>query len=165
MSQYLAKVQDTLKQLDEWAIEKVPRADNIPADALVGIAASLPIKEAILLLIYVQATPSIVESPFCNTIEESQEWTSVIKKYLRTGTLPKESKHAHRIWVQAARFTLIRDCLYNRSFGGSYLRCLDHSEAQYVLAELHKGLCGNHSGGRSLAHRAHSQGYYWTTMK
>ncbi|RVW31029.1 hypothetical protein CK203_093510 [Vitis vinifera] len=40
-----------------------------------------------------------------------------------------------------------------------------HSEAQYVLAELHEGICGNHSGGRSLAHRAHSQGYYWPTMK
>ncbi|RVX12416.1 Retrovirus-related Pol polyprotein from transposon 412 [Vitis vinifera] len=40
-----------------------------------------------------------------------------------------------------------------------------HSEAQYVLAELHEGVCGNHTGGRSLAHRAHSQGYYWPTMK
>ena len=35
----------------------------------------------------------------------------------------------------------------------------------YVLAELHEGVCGNHSGSRSLAHRAHSQGYYWPTMK
>ncbi|RVW62616.1 hypothetical protein CK203_059538 [Vitis vinifera] len=53
----------------------------------------------------------------------------------------------------------------DRSFTGPYLRCLGHSEAQYVLAELHEGICGNHSGGRSLAHRAHSQGYYWPTMK
>ncbi|RVW74067.1 Transposon Tf2-11 polyprotein [Vitis vinifera] len=52
-----------------------------------------------------------------------------------------------------------------RSFTGPYLRCLGHSEAQYVLAELHEGICGNHTGGRSLAHRAHSQGYYWPTMK
>ncbi|RVW30441.1 hypothetical protein CK203_090815 [Vitis vinifera] len=55
--------------------------------------------------------------------------------------------------------------LYKRSFTGPYLRCLGHSEAQYVLAELHEGICGNHTGGRSLAHRAHSQGYYWPTMK
>ncbi|RVW92740.1 Pro-Pol polyprotein [Vitis vinifera] len=55
--------------------------------------------------------------------------------------------------------------LYKRSFTGPYLRCLSHSEAQYVLAELHEGVCENHSGGRSLAHRAHSQGYYWPTMK
>ncbi|RVW32623.1 Pol polyprotein [Vitis vinifera] len=41
--------------------------------------------------------------------------------------------------------------LYKRSFTGPYLRCLNHSEALYVLAELHEGVCGNHSGGRSLA--------------
>ena len=26
------------------------------------------------------------------------------------------------------------------------------------MAELHEGICGNHSGGRTLAHRAHTQG-------
>ena len=34
-----------------------------------------------------------------------------------------------------------------------------------MLAELHEGVCGNHLGGRTLAHRAHTQGYYWPTMK
>ncbi|RVW37234.1 hypothetical protein CK203_103125 [Vitis vinifera] len=80
-------------------------------------------------------------------------------------TLPEDPKQAHKIRVQAARFTLIGGHLYKRSFTGPYLRCLGHSEAQYVLAELHEGICGNHTGGRSLAHRAHSQGYYWPTMK
>ncbi|RVW99877.1 Gypsy retrotransposon integrase-like protein 1 [Vitis vinifera] len=88
-----------------------------------------------------------------------------IAEYLRTGTLPEDPKQAHKIRVQAARFTLIGGHLYKRSFTGPYLRCLGHSEAQYVLAELHEGICGNHTGGRSLAHRAHSQGYYWPTMK
>ena len=67
--------------------------------------------------------------------------------------------------MQVAHFTLIGDYLYKRSFGGSYLRCLDHLEAQYVLVELHEGVCDNHSRGRSLAHHAYSQGYYWPTMK
>ena len=34
-----------------------------------------------------------------------------------------------------------------------------------MLAELHEGICGNHPRGRTLAHRAHTQGYYWPTMK
>ena len=34
-----------------------------------------------------------------------------------------------------------------------------------MLAELHEGICENHPGGRTLAHRAHMQGYYWPTMK
>ena len=34
-----------------------------------------------------------------------------------------------------------------------------------MLAELYEGICRNHSGGRTLAHQAHTQGYYWLTMK
>ncbi|RVW15663.1 hypothetical protein CK203_075290 [Vitis vinifera] len=133
--------------------------------------ASLPPfhQRSILLPIHVQTNPSVAETSTCNTIEASQtddqEWTNNITKYLRTGTLPEDPKQAHKIQVQAARFTLIGGHLYKRSFIGPYLRCLSHSEALYVLAEMHERVCGNHSGGRSLAHRAYSQGYYWPTMK
>ena len=34
-----------------------------------------------------------------------------------------------------------------------------------MLAELHEGICGNHPNDRTLAHKAHTQGYYWPTMK
>ena len=34
-----------------------------------------------------------------------------------------------------------------------------------MLAELHEGICDNHPSGRTLAHIAHTQGYYWPTMK
>ena len=43
--------------------------------------------------------------------------------------------------------------------------CLTPEQGQYVLAELHEGICKNHPGGRTLAHRAHTQGYYWPIMK
>ena len=169
MTRYLTKVRDTLQWLGKWTIEKIPRADNVRADALVGITASLPVKEVILLPIYVQTNPSSTEASTCNTIEESQEkdqeWTKVIVEYLRIDSLPDEPKQAHKIRVQPAHFALIGERLYKRSFTGPYLRCLERSKAQYVLAELHEGVYDNHSGGRSLAHRAHSQGYYWPTMK
>ena len=34
-----------------------------------------------------------------------------------------------------------------------------------MLAELHEGIYGNHPGGKTLAHKSHTQGYYWPTMK
>ena len=34
-----------------------------------------------------------------------------------------------------------------------------------MLAELHEGICENHPGDRTLAHRAYTQGYYWLTRK
>ncbi|KAL6313045.1 hypothetical protein AAG906_012088 [Vitis piasezkii] len=149
MARYLTKVRNTLQQFTEWTIEKIKRTENGRVDALAGIAASLPIKEAILLPIHVQTNPSVAEISTCNTIEanqaDNQEWTDNIAEYLRTGTLPGDPKQAHKVRVQAARFTLIGGHLYKRSFTGPYLRCLGHSEARYVLAELHKEYHGNHS--------------------
>ena len=151
IARYLAKVKDTLQRFTEWTIEKIRRTENGRADALAGIAASLPIKETIFLPIHVQANSSVAETSTCSAIEASQpdgqEWTNNIAQYLRTGTLHEDPKQAHKIRVQAARFTLIGGHLYKRPFTGPYLRCLSHSEALYVLAELHKGVCGNHSGG------------------
>ena len=116
MARYLTKVRDTLQRFTEWTIEKIRRTENGRADALAGIAASLPIKEAILLPIHVQTNPSIAEASTCNTIEakqvDGQEWTNDIIGYLRTGTLPEDPKQAHKIRVQAAHFTLIGGHLY-----------------------------------------------------
>ena len=67
---------------------------------------------------------------------------------------------AHEIQVQVARFSLINGQLYKRSLDGPYLKCLTTQQGQYILVELHEGICGNHLGGRTLAHRAHTQGYY-----
>nr|CAN76908.1 hypothetical protein VITISV_006597 [Vitis vinifera] len=136
MARYLAKVRNTLQQFTEWTIEKIKRADNRRADALAGIAAFLPIKEPILLPIHVQPNPSVAEIFTCNTIEvpqaDSQEWTYDIAEYIGTSTLPEDPKQAHKIRVQAARFTVIGGHLYKRSFTGPYFRCLGYSEAQYA---------------------------------
>ena len=53
MAKYLLKVQESLSRLGEWVIEKIPRGDNVQADALAGIAASFPVKESTMLPVYV----------------------------------------------------------------------------------------------------------------
>ena len=63
-----------------------------------------------------------------------------------------------------SRFVLIKDVLYKRGFSQPYLRCLGQEEADYVMREVHEGICGNHSGARSLVHKLIRAGYYWPTM-
>ena len=82
-----------------------------------------------------------------------------------TGELPNDRGRAHKIQIQSTRFSLVDGQLYKRSLDWPYLKCLTPEQGHYVLAELHEGICGNHPGGRTLAHRAHKQGYYWPTMK
>ncbi|VVA38606.1 PREDICTED: rve domain-containing, partial [Prunus dulcis] len=37
-------------------------------------------------------------------------------------------------------------------------------QGDYVLREIHNGVCGDHSGSRFLAYKAFRQGYFWPTM-
>ena len=71
---------------------------------------------------------------------------------------------ARKLKVQASQFVLIRDVLCKRGFSQLYLRCLSHDEADYMMKEVHEGICGNHSGARSLVHKLIRAGFYWPTM-
>ena len=71
---------------------------------------------------------------------------------------------ARKLKVQASQFVLIRDVLCKRGFSQLYLRCLSHGEADYMMKEVHEGICGNHSGARSLVHKLVRAGFYWPTM-
>ena len=68
-------------------------------------------------------------------------------------TLPNGKEATRKLKVQAARFDLIKDILYKRGFPLPYLRCLATEEADYVMREVHEGICGNHLGSRSLVHK------------
>lgn len=52
MARYLSKLQANLDKLGKWAIKRISRTENTQVDALVGIDVSLPIKESMLLPIY-----------------------------------------------------------------------------------------------------------------
>ena len=43
--------------------------------------------------------------------------------------------------------------------------CLHPKKVNDLLAELHEGVCGGHAEGRSLAHRAMTQGFWWPKMR
>lgn len=51
------------------------------------------------------------------------------------------------------------------TFGGPYLLCLHLNDAAGLLAKLHEGISGSHLGGRSLSHRAMTQGFWWPNMQ
>ena len=64
-----------------------------------------------------------------------------------------------KLRIRATRYVLMDEVLYKRGFSQPYLRCLAPDEANYVLREIHEGVCGNHSGARSLIHKVVRVGY------
>ena len=73
--------------------------------------------------------------------------------YLKDEILPEQRKEAEVIKRKATRFWLSKDLkLYRRSFSGPYLLCVHLEVTEDLLYEIHEGICGSHTGGRSLAH-------------
>ena len=83
-----------------------------------------------------------------------------IASYLKEGVLPNDKEAARKLKVQIARFVLIKDVIYKRGFSQLYLRCLIPEEADNVIREVYKGVCGNHLGSRWLVHKLIRVGYY-----
>ena len=78
-----------------------------------------------------------------------------IIQFLREDTLPEERIEADKVQRTATRFWLSENQkLYKHSFLGPYLLCIHPEMTELLLEELHEGICGSHTGGRSLAHRA-----------
>ena len=82
-----------------------------------------------------------------------------IISYIRDEVLPSDKLQARKIRAQASRYIIIDGVLYRRGYTLLFLQCLDEDDADYILMEVHEGVCGNHSGVRSLAHKALRDGY------
>ena len=78
-----------------------------------------------------------------------------IIQFLKDDILPKEKIEADKIRRKTTSYWLSEDHkLYKRSFSGPYLLCVHPEQTVSLLEEMHEGICGSHTRGRSLAHRA-----------
>ena len=59
---------------------------------------------------------------------------------------------------------MVNETLYKRGFTLPLLKCVSPEEGNYILREIHVGICENHSGSRVLAHKAVRAGFYWPDM-
>ena len=85
--------------------------------------------------------------------------------FLKHDTLPNDKVEAGKIRRKASRFWLSEDSkLYKRSFSGPYMLCVHLKATELILEELHEGVYGSHTGGRSLSHRDITLGYWWPSM-
>ena len=86
--------------------------------------------------------------------------------YLKNGyalsNLDYTKKRALRL--KAKQYQLVNDVLFRMNYESVLLRCLDKSEVEKVLQELHDGPAGGHFGGDTTAHKILHAGYYWQTL-
>ena len=142
MRKYLNKVVRLVKKFKEVDFVQISREKNLEADTL---AKEVSANEAMDEFNEIQYMPSI-DFPKVQQIENKGNWMTPIVTYLKDRRLPEKKDEARKVRVRSTRYVLMDKVLYKRGFSQPYLRCLAPEEANYVLREIHKGACGNHSG-------------------
>lgn len=84
-------------------------------------------------------------------INGTPNWMTPIIRYLKSGTLPEDRNESKKVIYQSSKFSIVGDDLYRRSVMSLLLKCIDLEDADYALMEVYEGICGNHSGGKTLA--------------
>uniref|UniRef100_A0A2N9G7V6 Uncharacterized protein n=1 Tax=Fagus sylvatica TaxID=28930 RepID=A0A2N9G7V6_FAGSY len=168
MMTYLSITKSLLSKFDSVQVEQVRREYNSHADILAKLATALESDLHRTVTVEVLNAPSTLIDTVdrvCGTNMEPS-WMDPLIAYLRDNCLPQDPKAANVIKRKASRYWLSKEGnLYKRSFSGPYLLCVHPNLVDDLLFEIHEGICGSHTGGRSLAHRAMSQGYWWPFMQ
>ena len=158
---YLKKVSELLKKFVRVQVKHIPRTENSRADAPAKLATTsqedldrwVPIEHLM--------EPSIdINNDEVLTVMTASSWMDPIWDYLLNGIFPSDPKKASKLRARSARFTLLRGTLYKRGFFAPLLKCIGKEDANYVLREVHEGICGNHIEARALPGKTLRQEYY-----
>ncbi|XP_027093694.1 uncharacterized protein [Coffea arabica] len=163
MNKYLAKVQEATALFDAFEIERVPRSQNKRADALSKLASSSFAHLSKKVLVEVVKQKSIDQVRVL-AIDSSAIWMTPLIDYLSSGVLPENKTEARRIQLRAVKYAYVGGTLYRRSYLSPWLKCVTLEEGDYVLREIHEGICAAHVGSRVLAKKCLLSGYYWPSV-
>ena len=168
MQEYLGQVRSIQEKFEIFDLSHVLRSGNTHADSLATLVMSLAQDLPQVVLVEDLYTQALAHqgAPRIHQIMLGPSWMDSISLFLEKDVLLEENSEADKIKRKAPRFWLSEDKkLYKRFFSGLYLLCVHPEASESLLKELHEGVCGSHTGGRSLSHRALTQGYWWPNMQ
>ena len=97
----------------------------------------------------------------------NKTWFHEVKRYLEAQEYPEGASFNDKKFLRrfSAKFFLSNGILYKHNRDSILLRCMDKSEAEKIMADLHEGTFGTHSSGHTMAKKILWAGYYWYTME
>nr|XP_023886789.1 uncharacterized protein LOC111998898 [Quercus suber] len=168
MQEYLSQVKRLQPEFSPFSLPHIPRSRNSHADSLATLAtssaASLP---QIILVEHLERASEVARGAIpIHRVGMGPSWMDPIMRFLKDDVLPEEKSEAEKIRRSASRFWMSEDHKLHRcSYSRPYLLCVHPEAAELLLEELHEGICGSHTRGRSLSYRAVTQGYWWPGMQ
>ena len=148
---YLKKVRELLRKFIRVQVKHVPRTENFRVDALAKLATASQEDLGRLIPIEHLLEPSVsLDNGEVSPMMSEPSWMDPIWDYLVDGTLPSNPKEASKLRARLASFTVHQGTLYKRGFSMPILKCVGKEDANYILREVHEGICDNHIEVRTL---------------
>nr|KYP60082.1 Gypsy retrotransposon integrase-like protein 1 [Cajanus cajan] len=135
LQRYFHVASHQILSFDEFTIQHVPREQNTRVNLLSKLASTKSPGQHRTIIQETLHSPSLDDKVVNVSDSEDLGWMTGIWSYLKEGTLPEDKDEAWRMRMRSAKF------------------------------KIHRGICGMHSGARSMATRVLRAGYYWPTLK
>ena len=155
MQEYISQVKRLRPSFDLFSLSHISRNGNTHVDSLATLATSSAGKLPRIILVEHLSKASKLAKDMVHAYEVKvgPSWMDPIITFLKDDILPEEKSEAKKIRRNATRFWLSEDYkLYRCFYSRPYLLCVHPDASELLLEELHKGICGSHTEGRSLSH-------------
>nr|KYP38741.1 hypothetical protein KK1_039990 [Cajanus cajan] len=156
----LLSIDRLISSFDEFTIQHVLREQNTRADLLSKLASTKRPGQHRTIIQETLHSPSLDDKIVNVSENDDLGWMTGIWGYLKEGILPEDKDESRKMRMRSAKFVIVGDELFKRGVSTPLLKCLTAPQAVYVIEEYHRGICGMHSGARSIATRVLRAGYY-----
>ncbi|XP_022019313.1 uncharacterized protein LOC110919349 [Helianthus annuus] len=164
MALYLEQTRELLQQFNSYKVVHINKSENKPTDALSKLASTAFRHLVKDVRIEVLKNPFVLLRQVSVIKIGSSSWMTPIIQYLQAGILPKNKAETRKIQNKALFYQMDGGILYRRSYLGPLLRYVDPQDANYLIWEIHEGICGIHIGPRMVVAKIMNAGYYWPGM-
>ena len=146
----------------------IPRIRNIFVDTLPTCSSMIwhP-DELVIEPIQIQVQEKPAYCLIVKNVSDDHSYYSNIKQFIKRGSyLPGVDlaikSFLHRM---SSKFFLYGEVLYKKTSNFSLLRCIDREETEYMMKEVHNGVCRPHMNGHLLAKKITRTEYFWLAME
>nr|ABB47460.1 retrotransposon protein, putative, Ty3-gypsy subclass [Oryza sativa Japonica Group] len=160
MAAYRQEVRKLKDKFDGLELTHVLRHDNEAADRLANFGSKREAAPSDVFVehLYEPTVPRKEVTEAVGTQEVSvidADWRKPFIKFLTKQELPQDKDKAERISRRSKLYVMHETELYKKSPSGILQCCVSLEEGRQLLQDIHKGICGNHAGARTILGKAY----------